>query len=322
MNESVATATWALLVTTLPSRPGATRLRLWRALKALGCASLRDGAWALPASQAPALQALADEVRQHGGTAWVLDFTPRDAHAAHALRAMFDRSAGYAAWGRRLAAWQRALPGLEDAVARRRLRGLADDLAALRRTDHLPGADRDRADAALAAARATLQARLSPGEPRALQGAPLPRLNRADFAGRRWATRARPWVDRLACAWLIRRFIDPAARFVWLADPARPPRGVIGFDYDGARFTHVGPRVSFEVLAESFGLLADDPALARIAAAVHVLDIGGVPVPEAPGLQAVLGGLRALHADDDALTAAASTVFDALYAQPTPETAA
>jgi hypothetical protein len=149
----------------------------------------------------------------------------------------------------------------------------------------------------------------------------IARLDVRKFQGKRWATRARPWVDRLACAWLIRRFIDPQARFVWLTDPGDPagatpaPRGALGFDYDGARFTHVGSRVSFEVLAASFGLDADS-RLQRIARAVHFLDIGGIPVPEAAGLEAVLSGLREVHADDDHLTLAAAAVFDALYAAP------
>ena len=126
------------------------------------------------------------------------------------------------------------------------------------------------------------------------------------FQGKRWATRSRPWVDRLACAWLIRRFIDPQARFLWLADPAGAtpaPRGALGFDYDGARFTHVGARVSFEVLMASFGL-DGDAKLQRLAATVRYLDAGGIPVPEAAGLESVLAGLRELHADDDALAAA------------------
>ena len=87
---------------------------------------------------------------------------------------------------------------------------------------------------------------------------------------------------------------------LWLADRPTPPRGALGFDFDGARFTHVGARVSFEVLLASFGL-DTDTRLQRIAGAVHYLDAGGIPVPEAAGLESVLGGLRELHADDDQL---------------------
>jgi hypothetical protein len=158
----------------------------------------------------------------------------------------------------------------------------------------------------------------SKGEPAARRAAGIAALDRARFQGRRWATRQRPWVDRLACAWLIRRFIDDKARFVWLADPAGStpaPRGALGFDYDGARFTHVGTRVTFEVIAASFGLDAD-PRLLRIAQSVHYLDVGGIPSPEAAGLGAVLAGLHEVHTDDDALAAAAALVFDALYAAP------
>jgi hypothetical protein len=93
------------------------------------------------------------------------------------------------------------------------------------------------------------------------------------------------------------------------------PRGAIGFDYDSARFTHVGALVTFEVMLASFGLDAD-PALQRLAQAVHYLDVGGIPAPEAAGLESVLAGLRSLHADDDDLLQAASAVFNALYAAP------
>ena len=145
----------------------------------------------------------------------------------------------------------------------------------------------------------------------------IPRLDAAQFQNQRWATRARPWVDRLASAWLIRRFIDPGAQWVWLTDPASAPADVLGFDYDGARFTHVGALVTFEVLIASFGL-ETDPRLQRLARAVHYLDAGGMPVPEAAGLEAVLAGLREVHADDDTLTQVAAQVFDALYAVPPP----
>lgn len=306
---------WSILIVTLPTRPNAVRLRIWRALKALGCAALRDGAYLLPSDQAAALEALAEEVRTHGGSASVLSLAARNEPQRQEILALFDRSEAYAAWQDTATAWQQALAGLGETEARRRLRSVAEALAALRQIDHYPGPAAEQAQARLDALRQALDAQYSRGEPGARLDARIPRLDARRFQGRRWATRARPWVDRLACAWLVRRFIDPQARILWLADPAQAPRGVLGFDYDGARFTHVGARVSVEVLMASFGL-EQDARLQRIGAVVHYLDVGGIPAPEAAGLEAVLAGLREVHADDDQLLAAASTVFDALYAAP------
>jgi hypothetical protein len=120
------------------------------------------------------------------------------------------------------------------------------------------------------------------------------------------------WVDRVASAWLICRFIDPQARFLWLADPADLPRGALGFDFDGAAFTHVGDRVTFETLMAAFGL-EGDLALLRLATIVHHLDVGSEPVPEAAGFEAVMTGARERLADDDALLAEMSRVLDSLY---------
>tara|TARA_R110001583_G_scaffold195118_1_gene369392 strand:- start:134425 stop:135360 length:936 start_codon:yes stop_codon:yes gene_type:complete len=308
---------WAILIVTLPTQPNAVRLRVWRALKALGCAALRDGAYLLPDEHATTLDGLATEVREHGGTASVLTLSPRDEAQRAEVLAQFDRSDAYAQWRDSATALQLEVQNLAETEARRRLRGVADALQALRRIDYYPGPAAEQAEADLQALRRVFDARFSKGEPQSRAGDDIERLDAAKFRGKSWATRARPWVDRLACAWLIRRFVDPKARFTWLSDPAKAPRGAIGFDYDGARFTHVGARVTFEVMAASFGLDAD-AKLQRIASAVHYLDIGGIPAPEAAGLEAVLGGLREVHADDDRLVLAASAIFDALYAAPGP----
>jgi len=304
---------WAILVITLPTQPNAVRLRIWRALKALGCAALRDGAYLLPAHLAHELDALADEARQHGGTASVLALAARDDQQRNEVQALFGRAAAYAQWREGVDALRGALPCLAETEARRRLRALAEALSTLQRIDYYPGAAAEQAQLDLGALRLALDSQHSKGEPSGQTDGRIVRLDARKFQGKRWATRARPWVDRLACAWLIQRFIDPRAGFVWLDDPAAAPRGVIGFDYDGARFSHVGARVSFEVLCASFGLTQDE-RLQGIAAMVHFLDVGGIPVPQAAGLEAVLGGLREMHADDDHLLHAASTVFDALYA--------
>ena len=306
---------WILLITTLPTQPNAVRLRVWRALKQLGCAALRDGAYLLPDAQGAAFEALAAEVRSHGGSASVLALLPRSDAQQQELLALFDRSADYAVWRSTLQALQQDLPQLAQDDARKRWRTVAEALAALQRTDYLPGPAAAQARQDMDTLRLAVEARYSKGEPRSGPALAVTRLNRAKYQGRRWATRARPGVDRLACAWLIRRFIDADAQFVWLDDPAKTPRGAVGFDYDGAPFTHAGALVSFEVIAASFGLDAD-PALARLGLAVRYLDAGGIPVPEAAGLAAVLSGLRAVHADDDALVAASALVFDALHAAP------
>lgn len=306
---------WSTLIMTLPTQPNAVRLRIWRNLKALGCAALRDGAYLLPEEHAGRFAPIAAEVREHGGTAMVLTLTANDNTQRQEIEALFDRTDAFTQWRNTATALQDELAQLTETEARRRLRSITDALQALHRIDYYPGSVAAQADADLASLRQVLDACFSRGEPAPLPAHGIARLHTDQFQNQRWATRARPWVDRLACAWLIRRFIDPGARFVWLADPASPPADVLGFDFDGARFTHVGALVTFEVLIASFGLEADPP-LQRLARAVHYLDTGGMPVPEAAGLEAVLAGLREVHAEDDALTQAAAQVFDALYAVP------
>jgi len=303
---------------TLPTQPNAVRLRIWRALKALGCAALRDGAYLLPQSHGALFEPLAAEVRTHGGTAMVLRLAPQDEAQRDQLLALFDRGEAYAQWVERANALHNECTSLTQLEARRQLRSVAESLDELARIDYYPGAAAAQAQATLRSLRQTVDACFSKGEPQAQRAHGIARLDRRRFQGKRWATRSRPWVDRLACAWLIRRFIDPQASFLWLADPAGAtpaPRGALGFDYDGARFTHVGTRVSFEVLMASFGL-DGDARLQRLAATVRFLDAGGIPTADAPGLESVLAGQHELHADDDALAAAAGATFDALYAAP------
>jgi hypothetical protein len=307
---------WSVLFAALPTQPTAVRVRTWRALKALGSPALRDGAYLLPIAKENLFEPVADDIRAHDGTALVMRLEPGSDRQRDEILALFDRSAAYAEWSAQLQALHQGLDGLTEGDARRSLRTLASSLNELTDSDHYPGAAAAQAAAALDGLRAAIEARFSPGEPQALAAHAVPRLERAPFRGQVWATRRRPWVDRLASGWLIGRFIDPEARFVWLADTARPPRGAIGYDYDGARFTHVGALVTFEVLAASFALESDN-RLRRIAASVRYLDAGGIPAPEAAGLEAVLAGLREQHADDNLLLTAAAAVFDALYMAPT-----
>ena len=204
---------WAILIVTLPTQPNAVRLRIWRALKALGCVALRDGAYLLPIEHAALLESLADEVREHGGTASVLTLSPRDEAQRTEVLTQFDRTEVYAQWRETATTLQADVEKLGETEARRRLRSIADALHTLRRIDYYPGPAAEQVEADLLALRRVVDTRYSHGEPQPRTDDGIARLDRAKFQGRRWATRARPWVDRLACAWLIRRFIDRHAEF-------------------------------------------------------------------------------------------------------------
>lgn len=299
---------WLSLVTSLPTENATARMRAWRALKACGAAVLRDGVYLMP-ERGPCritLEAVAADVLSAGGTAYVLRVEEPDGAN---FAAMFDRGADYAALLAEVAKARNALTGDSAPEALKQARKLRKTFASLADVDFFPGEAQKQADAALQDLEQTVARVLAPDEPHPAQGA-IPRLRIADYQGKTWATRRRPWVDRLACAWLIRRFIDPKAQLLWLDKPADGPKGALGFDFDGAAFSHVGARVSFEAMLTSFGL--DDTALKRLGALVHFLDIGGVQPPEAAGIESVLAGLRDAIADDDQLLTAASGIFDGL----------
>ncbi len=128
----------------------------------------------------------------------------------------------------------------------------------------------------------------------------------------RWATRAGVHIDRAACAWLIRRFLDPAAEFVFVADPADVPADATPFDMRGVALGHVGGDCSFETILRRHELT--DPVLWRIAEAVHEADLddGRFDAPEAAGLDVLLRGLSMTGTDEQTL-AVSGPLFDALY---------
>ena len=136
---------WAVLLITLPTQPNAVRLRIWRALKVLGCVSLRDGVYLLPEEHAAQLEALGQQAREHGGEAAVLRLSPRDAAQQADVLARFDRADAYAQWRDTLAVLQRELAGLGEVDARRRVRSAGEDLQAVIRIDYYAGAAAEQA---------------------------------------------------------------------------------------------------------------------------------------------------------------------------------
>ena len=307
-----ANSFFALLLS-LPTGNATLRMRVWRTLKSTGCGVLRDGVYLLPAGapRAAALIEAESEVKAAGGFAMTVEMNFRTSAQFEHARRLFDRSADYEELVARIGAARGGLARLgkrkSDTLVERLRRSLAD-LAAI---DFFPGQARLQAADAMGALEREARQLFAAGEPHASKRK-VRRLDPARYRGRTWATRKNLWVDRLASAWLVKRFIDKNARFVWVDRPRDRPRGSVGFDFDGAEFTHAASRVTFEVLLASFGL-DGDPALVSIGRAVHFLDAGGIPVADAKGLETIFNGIKAKARSDDEMLLEAVKVFDFFY---------
>ena len=300
------------LVLSLPTRNSTVRMRVWRALKDTGCGVLRDGVYVLPAGSAgtPVLAEMEAEIRSAGGFAMTVELKLKTAQLKD-VRKLFDRSADYGALVEKVRAAKSSLSRLGHRKARTSLDRLQRSFDKLSAIDFFPDQAHLQAAEAVSALDRSLQELYSSGEPHPSMKR-LHRLDKGRYQKRVWATRRDPWVDRLASAWLIKRFIDRDAKFAWIDHPRNRPRNAVGFDFDGADFSHSDSRVTFEVLLTSFSL-ENDPALAAIGAAVHFLDIGGIPVSDARGLETVLRGAKQEARNDDALLSAAARILDLFY---------
>ncbi len=204
---------------------------------------------------------------------------------------------------------QRARASRQAPSGRRRdLARYRERFAAIERVDFFGSAGRDRV--------VTLLADLEATAPSAAKGkGPPPASGPSEagqYDGRLWVTRPRPGVDRMASAWLIRRFIDSNARFGFITD-VKTAGDALPFDMFGAGFGHEGDRCTFETLAARFGIR--DAAVARIAEIVHDLDLkdGKFGAPEAATLGIAIDGLQLSSMDDSLLLDHGMTLFEALY---------
>ena len=305
--------TLSALVLSLPTHNSTIRMRVWRALKDTGCGVLRDGVYVLPedAAGAAVLRKMETDIQTAGGFAMTVDLKLKSAAQTAAVRELFDRSADYGALTQKIGTVSKTLPRLGHRKAQTAVQRLQRSFDKLSEIDFFPGQAKLQAAEAIAALKRSLQEAYSRGEPRASRKR-LRLVDKTRYQKRVWATRKAPWVDRLASAWLIKRFVDRDARFVWIESPRQRPRRAVGFDFDGAEFSHVDNRITFEVLLTSFGL-DHDPALTALGAVVHFLDVGGIPVADAKGLETMLRGIKEKARSDDALLAEAMRIFDHFY---------
>lgn len=304
---------WYLFIISLPGDTATVRMRLWRSLKSHGAGILRDGVYLFPAHDdiRDLLRMHAGHVDTAGGVSYLLEYAANDQYLQTTFVSLFDRTDAYEGWLSSVETFVRELQTMAESVARRKEAKLRREFESLTRTDYFPNEAQTRAAGALKELGAAVNQKFSIDEPSSQSGVIEP-LSRKDFVGRNWATRKNLWVDRLASAWLIKRFIDPKSAFIWLEHLADCPEDAIGFDFDGATFTHVDDLVTFEVLIRAFQL-DKDTALEKISAIVHYLDVGGLPVSEADGLVAMLSGIKQQYSNDDDMFAAGQPLFDHLY---------
>jgi hypothetical protein len=274
---------------------------------------LRDGVYILPAEspRAATLVEAESEIKAAGGFAMTVEMNLKTPAQLEHARKLFDRSAEYGGLVARIGAAKAAFQRLGKRKADTLVQRLCRSLEELFEIDFYPGPAQLQAKDAMAALESEAHRLRYPSEPHSAKRK-IRRLDPAKYRNRIWATRKDLWVDRLASAWLIQRFIDRKPKFVWIDRPRDRPKGSIGFDFDGAQFTHVDGRVTYEVLLTSFGL-DNDPALASIGHAVHFLDVGGIPVADAKGLETILRGIKGTAQSDDQVALESIKVFDHLY---------
>jgi hypothetical protein len=302
-----AAGNWLVTVAQLPTEDPAARMRVLRTLESLGAAVLREGAYVLPDTPAnrQSLDALADYIAKGTGAAHVLRVGAASPAQEEAFKRLFDRSARYDDLVKTVESLSVGFGHSDPSAISRVLLKQRREFEAIAALDFFPAPAKARAQKAIADAEQAIKklyfsqnrTDVEPGE---------------KLHGRTWATRKPLWADRLASAWLVRRFVDPEGKVLWLEKTQDPPAGAIGFAFDGAHFTNSEARVTYEEILAQLKL-AGNPALARIGGIVHFLEARGTPVPEAAGVQTLLQGAVRRAQNNDELLSEAEKTFDLLY---------
>ncbi len=311
---------WLLFIHQIPSHPSNLRVTTWRRLQQIGAIPLKQAVYALPDTPDARedFEWLKTEVKAAGGDASVFAADHVDAWADDALIEEFRR-ARQDLYGElsqdveqalKRAASTRRPKGTRAPALRRLLDIFRERLVAAEKIDFFGSAGRDRVLTLLR----ELEDRIGgTGRQPAPHGPGDHSGRNASFQGRVWITRPRPGVDRMASAWLIRLFIDRQAQFGFAADRESVPDQGVPFDMFGVEFSHQGDACTFETLCSVFGIAG--PALSRIAAIVHDLDLkdGRFGAPECSTVGAMIEGLQLACQNDEALLEQGMTLFDSLY---------
>jgi hypothetical protein len=319
-NWSVMADRWLLLIHQLPAKPAYLRVKVWRRLQALGAVAVKNAVYALPANEQTQedFEWVLKEITEGGGEAMICEAQLIDGVSDQEVRSLFTaaRDEDYEAIAKEARvlaeALNRGLNAMTPVEGRAQLTRLKAKLAQVVAIDFFGANGRETVDGLLTG----LQTKLT--EDTAVETSESSAAHQtaalAHLKDRTWVTRQGVHVDRIACAWLIRRFIDPGARFKFVSGKGYAPSfGELRFDMFEAEFTHEGDRCSFEVLLGHAGLT--DPALQAIAEIVHDIDLkdGKFGRDETGGIKALIAGVATAHRRDEERLTRGGAIFDDLY---------
>ncbi len=309
---------WLLLIHQIPPKPAYLRVKVWRRLQRVGAVPVKNSVYVLPKNEQTHEDFLwlLREVKESGGDAFLCEARFAEGLSDDAVEQLFRsaRDEDYQAVSRESEQTAKSLRkkhkpnGEQQKQLALDLERLQKRLAEIKAIDFFGASNRDAAERALF----TLEAQL---HDRSLQDkATADQWRIEDVQGRTWVTRKGIHVDRMASAWLVRRFVDETANFKFV--PAKgytPQAGELRFDMYEAEFTHEGDLCTFEVLMGRFGL--DNAALRALAEIVHEIDLkdGKFSRPETPGIDRLITGIAIAHNEDEARLTRATALFDDLY---------
>jgi hypothetical protein len=304
----IESLTWLLLLYALPARQNSERVNLWRKLKKFGAVPLKTSGYVLPNDlvQYERFQWLSKQIKDAGGEATLIRVAEIEGMSKEEIVGMFNDA--------RAIEYRELAATCQEALARHK-KGAEEELSAelekfqrrfreIREVDYFdsPGVHdaqvvRDRALQALAPHKGGIVA---------------PRLEARAFVGKTWLTRPRPGIDRAGSAWLILRFIDSKAKFIFGMDPAKNKKSV-PFDIADVEFSHHGEDCTFETFVKRFGIV--DKAVLKMAEMVHDADLEDEKFQrnECIGINCVLSGWARTGKTDNELLAKGIECFEGLY---------
>jgi hypothetical protein len=293
---------WILLLYGLPATKGAVRISLWRQLRKCGALALKTSAYLLPDTpeHTERFQWLAQQVRDGGGEATLIHATEIEGQTNEELAGMFNEA--------RAKDYDELIGELRQLHRRRKKLDFAQELERIRaRLEEIRRVDFFHCPRAFDA-----EMMLQKFGNRKLKAGNTALLSVRDYRGKVWLTRPRPGIDRCGSAWLIRKFIDAAAKFVFSPDPTRHPTA-IPFDMMGVEFSHHGDDCTFETLVKRFGI--DDKAVRKMAEMVHDADLedGKFQRHECIGIDRLLNGWARQGMSHEELLAKGGECFNGLY---------